>query len=539
MIRNSSARITTPKTVRIAVLMVTALCTAATATAAADSGGKQSVEQRQIQALQRQLAAVQAQMKQLAEQNQTLQQKEIELERQVTQQAAVAQASVAQASAPQAPVSQAPVPQASAPAPLAATMSGAAPTVTTVSGATSATAAAGAAPASAGAASSSAGAAFSNVRLWGYGEIYYTHPTRDPAKAQADLARAVFGIGYAFDGRTEFNSEFEVEHAVASSSDVGEFEVEQFYVDRQLNDAATVRAGLFLMPFGLLNEHHEPTNFYGVQRNFVETLVIPSTWREGGVNIHGDTASGLSWNAGLTTGFDLSKWDYAPEFPQYSTALDLENRGSAPLQSTHQELALANAHDLSQYIALGYYGVPGLSLGAAISSGKAVKVPAPPNAPLLGSQRVTLWEAHARWTPAKFDLSALYAHGSISNLSAANAANPGSPNPIPSEFYGYFTQAAYGLWEHGDYRLAPFVRWERYDMGSRYAGTSGPVVPAGLVPLSATPGDYGYWPRNQDRVWTVGANFYTTPHVVFKVDYQWFDLNGDFNRFDLGLGLNF
>jgi hypothetical protein len=65
------------------------------------------------------------------------------------------------------------------------------------------------------------------------------------------------------------------------------------------------------------------------------------------------------------------------------------------------------------------------------------------------------------------------------------------------------------------------------------------VVPSGLVALSGTPGDYGYWPQNQDRVWTLGGNFYTTPHVVFKADYQWFKLNGDFNRFDLGLGLNF
>jgi hypothetical protein len=463
---------------RMAVLVATALCTAATA-AAADCGSEQSIEQQQIQVLQQQLAAVQAQIK--------------ELERQITQQSLAAQ------------------PSAPAVSPTPAARSGAA----------------------------SAGSAFSNVRLWGYGELYYTHPTQYPGKAQADLARAVFGIGYSFDSRTEFNSEFEVEHAVSSAHDVGEFEVEQFYVDRQLSDAVTVRAGLFLMPFGLLNEHHEPTNFYGVQRNFVETLIIPSTWREGGFNVHGDTERGFSWNAGLTTGFDLSKWDYAPLFPQYSTALDLEDRGSAPLQSTHQELALANAHDLSQYIALGYYGVPGLSLGAAISSGKAVKVPAPPNAPIPGGQRVTLWEAHARWTPAKFDFSALYAHGSISNVAVANASNSGSPNPIPAEFYGYFAQAAYGLWERGDYRLAPFVRWERYDMGSRYAGTPGPVVPTGLVPLSATLGDYGYWPRNQDRVWTLGANFYTTPHVVLKADYQWFDVNSDFNRFDLGLGLNF
>jgi len=364
--------------------------------------------------------------------------------------------------------------------------------------------------------------AFSNARLWGYGELYYTRPSRDPSKAQADLARAVVGIGYSFDSRTEFNSEFEVEHAVSSAGDVGEFEVEQFYVDRRLNDAVTVRAGLFLMPFGLLNEHHEPTNFYGVQRNFVETLIIPSTWREGGFNVHGDTEQGFSWNAGLTTGFDLSKWDFAPLYPQYSTALDLENSGSAPLQSTHQELALANAHDLSEYLALAYYGTPGLSFGAAISSGKSVKVMVPQNAPNPGSERVTLWEAHARWTPGKFDFSALYARGSISNVGAANVAYPGSPNPIPSEFYGYFAQAAYGLWEHQDYRLAPFVRWERYNMGARYAGVLGPD-----------------WPHNQDRVWTVGANFYVTPHVVLKTDYQWFDLNADFNRFDVGLGLNF
>jgi Phosphate-selective porin O and P len=519
MIRTSSARVTSAvrsapaKTARIAMALAAALC-AATSASAADSGAAPSVQQQQIQALQQQLAAVQAQMKVLADQNQSLLQKEQALEKQVNQQSVAMQTPAAAGS-----TASGPVPPTS-PIPPAAPV-GNAP----------------AAPQTAG--NGSAGAAFSNVHLWGYGEIYYTRPSSEVSKSQADLARAVFGIGYTFDSRTEFNSEFEVEHAVSSADDVGEFEVEQFYIDRQLSDAATVRAGLFLMPFGLLNEHHEPTNFYGVQRNFVETLIIPSTWREGGFNVHGDTAAGFSWNVGLTTGFDLSKWNYAPEFPLYTTALDMEDSDSAPLQATHQELALANAHYLSQYIALGYYGVPGLTLGAAISTGDAVKVPAPPNAVIPGDQRVTLWEAHARYTPGKFDLSALYAHGSISNLGLANSANPGSPNPIPSDFYGYYAQAAYGLWEHGDYRLAPFVRWETYDMGSRYAGTTGPVVPTGLVPLSSTPGDYGYWPSNHDRVWTVGANFYTTPHVVLKADYQWFDVNSDFNRFDLGLGLNF
>ena len=55
------------------------------------------------------------------------------------------------------------------------------------------------------------------------------------------------------------------------------------------------------------------------------------------------------------------------------------------------------------------------------------------------------------------------------------------------------------------------------------------------------PGGHGgrrqAWPMN-DRVWTFGANFYLNPHVVFKADYQSFDVNSDLTR-DLGMGLNF
>ncbi len=184
--------------------------------------------------------------------------------------------------------------------------------------------------------------------------------------------------------------------------------------------------------------------------------------------------------------------------------------------------------------------MPGLQLGAALFAGDAVKVPAPPNAPIAGEQRVTLWDGHVRYTPGGFDLSAVYARGAISNLAAANAANPGSPNPIPSSFYGYFLQAAYAEgWRYHGYQLAPFVRYEYYDIGSSYAGVAGPVLPVGPVPRSANPGDYGVWSQPYDRVWTVGANFFVSPNVVVKLDYQSFDINRDFSRIDLGLGLSF
>ncbi|HTS52696.1 MAG TPA: porin, partial [Burkholderiales bacterium] len=201
------------------------------------------------------------------------------------------------------------------------------------------------------------------VSLWGYGEIYYMRPTQDASQTTADLARAVFGIGYQFNENTRFNSEFEWEHAVTSADDAGEVEVEQFYVDHTINTWASFQAGLFLMPAGLLNEHHEPTNFYGVQRNFVETLIIPTTWREGGVAFKAVTQNGFTGTVGITTGLDFSKWEFNPSEPLYNDAFQLEFNNAAPMQATHQELSVANAQHLSGFASLNYTGVLGLLVG--------------------------------------------------------------------------------------------------------------------------------------------------------------------------------
>jgi hypothetical protein len=373
---------------------------------------------------------------------------------------------------------------------------------------------------------------FDDLSLWGYGEVYYTRPIHETEKTVADLARAVFGIGYRFDDKTHFNSEYEVEHGVTSADDPGEFEVEQFYVDHQFNRWASVEGGLFLIPVGIINEHHEPVAFYGVQRNFVETLIIPSTWREGGFAFHGDTDFGLAWNVGLTTSVNLAKWEGNPEDPIYSTALELINEGAGPLSSTHQELALADAQHLSQYLSLVYRGIPGLEVGAFGSTGVATS-PTLPSGPT--DQRVSLWESHVRWTPGRADLAALYARGTISNTAAYNAFTPGQSNPMPASFSGYYAQAAYSVWQNDTYRLAPFVRWERYNIGQSFEG-----IPAGVSPYPTGPTSTGgRWPQPYDRVWTYGANFYVTPHVVLKADYQSFQNNDDLSRFDLGLGLAF
>lgn len=351
----------------------------------------------------------------------------------------------------------------------------------------------------------------SQTMLTGYGEINYNRPRHDSSDTQADVRRAVIGLSHRFNEKTELGFELEVEHAVSSADDKGEVEVEQMWIDHHFTDNLTLRSGLFLVPLGLLNEHHEPTSFYGVERNFVETAIIPSTWREGGLMLLGSTNDqAWGWNAGLSTGFDLTKWD----------ATSTEGSES-PLGSIHQELALAKARDLSVLGALNYHGVPGLTLGGGFFTGKAAHQTADFAAP---KARVTLWDLHARWTPGPWDFSALYAKGTISNTDALNLTFVGNPTLIPKEFWGAYAQVAYQAWSSGDYSLSPFARYERFNTAAKFADL-GP----GLTPEAA----------RTEGVATVGANFKVHPNVVFKVDYQKFKEDSGRDRFDLGMGFMF
>lgn len=351
----------------------------------------------------------------------------------------------------------------------------------------------------------------SGATLWGYGEVNYTRPKDDKSQTQMDLRRAVFGIGYKFDDKTRFVSEFEIEHAIASADDAGEVEVEQFYIDHQLSDNTHLKAGLFLIPAGLINENHEPNRYYGVERNRVETDIIPTTWREGGIATYGLTSYGLAWEAGLTTTVSLAKWD----------ANSTEGRES-PLGSIHQELQLAQASDLATYGALNYRGVPGFVLGGSVFTSKVSQDDA--SQPLAKDSRMTLWDIHTRWTPGNWDLAAVYARGSFSNTQALNLSFAGMPSPVPEEFYGWYTQAAYKVWQNGSYSLSPFVRYERVNTAASYA---------------KQPQGFGINAADTETITTYGGSFYLNPNVVFKLDYQQVTDVSAKNRFNLGLGLAF
>ena len=350
----------------------------------------------------------------------------------------------------------------------------------------------------------------SATQLTAYGEINYTRPRRDSAATQADVGRFVLGFQHRFDERTKVVAELEVEHAVTSAGDSGEVAVEQVYVEHRLNETFGARAGLFLVPLGLINQSHEPHTFYGVFRPAVERAIIPTTLREIGVQVFGEHDNGISWSTGISTGPDLTKWD-----PTNAESVE------SPLRTLHQEGQLAKSKDLSLFGAVDWRGVPGLRLGAGIIAGKlghGTKGFAAQNA------RYSLADVHAKWTPGAWDLSAVYARGSITGAGALNATFASAPYLVPKRFDGFYAQAAYRQRLSGDYVISPFLRYEKINTGRSFDG----VVPGLNVSAYDT-----------ESISTIGVNFNIAPSVVLKADIQRYKIVKDSDSVNLGLGFAF
>jgi uncharacterized small protein (DUF1192 family) len=353
-----------------------------------------------------------------------------------------------------------------------------------------------------------AAAADSATSIFGYGEFNYNRFRDSERSSKADLRRFVIGFGHRFNDALSFQSEVEIEHAIASAGDKGEVEMEQAYLNYRFSDAANVKGGLFLIPLGILNETHEPPTYYGVERNEVETRIIPTTWRELGFGLHGLVGQGFRYDAGITTGFNSGKLDDP----------------STGIRSGHQEGQLADAKDLSVYGALNYQA-PGLLVGGGLFTGNTGQN-GQANPVLKGvAARLTLWDVHAKYSIAGFDLQALYASGKLGDADKVNAVTSTAETPFaaPKSLKGWYGQAAYHVYRRGDLDVAPFVRLERFEIRQQEDAALGLFQD----------------PKNLERVQTIGVNFKVHPQVVLKTDVQRYKVDGTKNRFNIGLGYMF
>ena len=320
-----------------------------------------------------------------------------------------------------------------------------------------------------------------------------------------DFHRFVLLVTHRFSDRIRFVSELELEHALVEGlEEAGELELEQAYVDFLLSRRFNVRAGMMLVPVGIINERHEPPVYYGVERPFVDTVIVPTTWFEVGAGVHGEVGRG---------------WRYRAFIMSPLNAREFSRRGGPsrrPAKGSDTNIGRPALTGRVEYV-----GQPGLTIGASFWTGRSgfefrprFEVP------------VTLGEADVRYSRDRLELRGQFAQVSIKNAGQLNDAMGRAvgvdPN-VANALRGFYAEAGYRVISgaaFGDVGL--FARHENFDTQFR--------MPNGYLPL-----------REFDRDALVfGVTYWPDPDIALKADYSAVRSQNSTirapNSFNIGLG---
>lgn len=322
-----------------------------------------------------------------------------------------------------------------------------------------------------------------------YGEMHYNNLE---SKQELDFHRFILFLGHNFSDRVRLFSELELEHSLAGEGKKGEVELEQAYLEFDLNSDHAAKAGLFLIPVGIINETHEPPTFYGVERNPVESNIIPTTWWEGGMGVSGKLSAGLRYDLALTSGLKVNP---SPAGKPQDAYL---------IRGGRQKVSEANADDGALTTRLRWTGIPGVELAAtfmyqddlAQANGGAAAASA------------TLIETHAAISKGPFGLRALYAQWDLDGAGPATGASPGRDKQL-----GWYLEPSFKLSQ----KLGAFARYAEWDNNAGSARTVN---------------------AKKDQT-NVGVNFWPQENVVLKFDVQQQGNNGSDDGFNLGVGYMF
>ena len=343
------------------------------------------------------------------------------------------------------------------------------------------------------------------LSIGGYGEFLYQAKenklqdgTTGVGEKNLDALRLILYTGYKFNESIVLNTEIEFEHGgYSDESPEGEAVVEFAYLDFLITKGFNVRAGQMLVPMGFINEQHEPPAFLGSRRPLVEQQILPSTWHENGVGLHGDLPANLSYRLYLMNGLNGAKFN------------------AEGLRDGRQFGKEANAQSLAWTGRLDWAPLPGATFGVSFFTGNS-------NQSGQGEAlRTTLWDAHAEYRVRGLQLRGLYARTSLSSsyLAALGASDPA--REVGTRQWGGYLEAGYDLLGEGKQALIPFVRWERLD------------TQAGTVPGVVVSGAF------DQTVLTTGVNWKPIPNVAVKADIQKLENRARTGQNQVNLALGF
>ncbi|VAW19322.1 FIG00651834: hypothetical protein [hydrothermal vent metagenome] len=299
------------------------------------------------------------------------------------------------------------------------------------------------------------------LTIGGYGEAHFNQPLGSETRRNGslDVHRMVMLFGYRFNNRTQFITEIEYEH-------VKEVFIEQAFLQYRINNFIKFRAGLLLIPMGIINEYHEPTTFNGVERPLIDKYIAPSTWREIGFGFTGDVLpASLKYQVYVVNGFK-----------SYDGSAKLSGKNGFRKGRQKGAESIISFPNITGKVE--YYGIRGLNIGLSGYFGKTQStlydgIVKGDNAALAKADSsvvgISMLGADARYSLKGLRLRGQYYLSYQSNTRQYNyfTSKNGTPNDLGASMTGYYVEAGYNVFHPFDKmktELTPFIRYGAYNM---------------------------------------------------------------------------
>ncbi|MDR1200824.1 MAG: hypothetical protein LBL58_04210 [Tannerellaceae bacterium] len=381
----------------------------------------------------------------------------------------------------------------------------------------------------------------------GYGEValqrmFYTdnierykYPERhkDGNHGRFDLPHVVLYMSYDFGKGWKMSSEIEFEHGGTGTtyeienSETGEYEteiekggeiaLEQFWIEKTFSPIANLRMGHIIVPIGLTNMYHMPTEFFSVLRPEEESSIIPCTWHETGVSFWGRTSQ-WRYEAMLVAGLDAERFNNA----------NWINGGAV----SPYEFKIANRY--AGAVRIDNYSVKGLRMGVSgyygYSAQNTLKQERYNN--VKGAVSVGAFDAVYDAHNILARTNILYGHlGDSYDISMINKKMPNaSPSPgtdVASDVLSWYVEAGYNVLsffpnlKKKDDKLYVYAHYGSYD--SMYK-TSSKITPKGWT---------------DKKIISGGINYFPMKGLVVKAEYMMRKFKAPYNNepaISLGIG---
>ncbi|MDH5367572.1 MAG: hypothetical protein OEW67_11325 [Cyclobacteriaceae bacterium] len=332
-----------------------------------------------------------------------------------------------------------------------------------------------------------------------------------------DIHRMVIFLGYKFGDRTHFVTEIELEH-------VTEVYVEQAFLNYQILPQLNFRAGLMLIPMGIINEYHEPTTYNGVERPNIDGKIVPTTWREMGVGFAGNFPSyALKYQVYVVNGFN-----------GYSNGTGVL-RGSDAFRKGRQKAAESYMSSPNLSTKIDYYGLPGLKVGLAGYFGKSQSelFDGLDKNDFAGNLQAdsSVVNLSMIGLDARYELKGFKARAQVisANIGNTKAYNTFTGKDLGAELFGYYVEASYDVLRLFNLdtkkELNLFTRYEEYNTHHKVTDELQKNTAYSRTDI------------------TIGLGFKLTPGSVLKADYQILknddDTLADINQLNFGVGVWF